>query len=157
VYQFEGWIANFTGDGIVAIFEDHEDGREHAQRACDAAFAIREALNAHGQGLLPEREPALPVRIGINSDEVLTGTIGGRHSRYYTATGYAVSLAKRIESLAMPGRVYVSEDTAALLNRWKLHDLGAFAVKGVQSPIEAFELVGQSGVDRYVPVIHQRA
>jgi hypothetical protein len=102
-----------TGDGIVAVFEHNLDGYEHVQRACDAALATRDALNARAQALLQERELELSVRIGLNTGEVLTGAIGGAHTCYHTVTGYAVSLAKRIEGLAMLGRVYVSEHTAA--------------------------------------------
>ena len=57
----------------------------------------------------------IAVRIGINSGEVLTGTIGDRYNRYYTANGYAVGLAKRMEVLAIPNRIFLTEHTAALV------------------------------------------
>jgi adenylate cyclase len=64
-----------------------------------------------------KRQLELSVRIGLNSGEVLTGTIGNRYSRYYTAGGYAVALAKRMETLARPGGIYLTEHTAALIDR----------------------------------------
>jgi class 3 adenylate cyclase len=139
VDEFGGWVANFTGDGILAVFEDN-DG-DHAQRACDAALALRDALNVRSRQLLEERGLELSFRIGVNSGEVLTGTIGGRRTGFYTACGYAVSLAKRIESRATPGQVHVSEHTAVLLSDWELLELGAVWVKGASAPVGVFELI----------------
>jgi adenylate cyclase len=71
------------------------------------------------------------VRIGINSGEALTGTIGDRYSRRYTACRFPVALAKRIETLAAPGGIYLSEHTAALVaEELEVRDLGPFMVKG---------------------------
>ena len=144
IYRYEGWIANFTGDGVLAVFEG---SCGHAQRACEAALSLRDVLNDFSRESLSERGLALRVRMGLNSGEVLTGTIGGPHARYFTASGYTVSLAKRIEGLAIPGRVYVSGHTAALLADWELDDLGVHAVKGASSPVRVFELVRRSASD----------
>jgi class 3 adenylate cyclase len=73
---------------------------------------------------------------------VLTGTVTHRDNRYYTASGYPVALANRMEALALPRRIYVSGHTAALLNdAFELRDLGAFQVKGADVPVGVFELV----------------
>ena len=90
-----------------------------------------------------QRRLELEVRIGINSGEVLTGTIGERYSRHYTACGYTVALAKRMETLARPGGIYLTEHTAALIGQaLELSDLGLFEVKGALSPVGVFELIG---------------
>ena len=143
VYRFRGWVASFTGDGIKAVFEPPGAGDDHAQQACEAALWLRDALCAPAAELRSEHGLELSVRIGINSGEVLTGTIGDRYGCYYTANGYPVALAKRIEALALPGSIYLSEHTAALVAGavW-LRDLGAFEVKGAQRPVGVFELVG---------------
>jgi class 3 adenylate cyclase len=85
----------------------------------------------------------LAVRVGINSGEVVTGTIGDRYEGLHTANGYTVALAKRIEALALPGRIYLSENTAALVaSAVQLRNLGAFEMKGAQRRVEVFELEG---------------
>jgi class 3 adenylate cyclase len=146
MHRFEGWIGNFTGDGIKAVFEDQEGRDGHAERACDAALSLHEAIKAPAREVLREQGLELSLRIGINSGEVLTGTIGAHESRYYTATGYAVSLAKRIEGLAIPGTIYLSEATAGLLGpRHELRDLGVFALKGAELPVGVFELMRRTG------------
>ena len=143
VYRFDGWVASFTGDGINAVFEPCGAADHHALRACDAALWLRDAICAPAADLWREHGLDLAVRVGINSGEVLTGTIGERYRRDYTVGGYAVALAKRIEALALPGRIYLSEHTAALVaGAVALRDLGAFDVKGADTPVGVFELVG---------------
>jgi class 3 adenylate cyclase len=149
VYRSRGWVGNFTGDGIVAVFEplveDEPTGAtaEHAHRACEAALWIREAIAEPADQVRSRFGLDLSVRLGLNSGEVLTGTIGDRFSRYYTAAGYAVGLARRMESLAEPGKIYITEHTALLLGAAVgLVELGAFEVKGAHFPLKVFELLG---------------
>jgi adenylate cyclase len=86
------------------------------------------------------------VRIGIDSGEALTGTIGDRYSRHYTACGFPVALAKRIETLAAPGGIYLSEQTAALIaEELQVRDLGAFMVKGAISPVATSDRARRRG------------
>jgi adenylate cyclase len=145
VYQFGGWIANYTGDGIEAVFEARDAPGDHGPQACDAALSLRDAIRQPAAKLSGDHALELSVRIGINSGEVLTGTIGARYKRYYTANGYAVALAKRMETLAVPGRIYLTEHTAALAaGAHELRDLGGFAVKGAGGPVGVFELVGST-------------
>jgi class 3 adenylate cyclase len=141
VDQFGGWIANYTGDGIEAIFEPGSAGGDHAGRACQAALCLRDAIRLPAANLFGERALKLSIRIGINSGEVLVGTIGSGYNRYYTANGYPVALAKRVEGLAHPDRIYLTEHTAALVaGGLQLTDLGAFDVRGVEAPVRVFEL-----------------
>jgi adenylate cyclase len=143
VSLFGGRVAGFTGDGVMAVFEDHGRPDDHAHRACEAALWVRDAMRRRADELRRELQLELAVRIGINSGEVLAGAIGREQSRRYTITGYAVALAKRIETLTQPGRVWVSEYTAALVSQAKrLHDLGAFDVRGAPSKVRVFELLG---------------
>jgi class 3 adenylate cyclase len=143
VHRFAGWMGNFTGDGIEAIFQQTGDRPSHAERACRAALWLQDAIQNHTRRLHREQGLDLSVRIGLNSGEILIGTIVDRHNCYYTATGYAVALAKRIEGLAAPGHVYLSEHTARLLGpELALRNQGMFAVKGAPLPIDVFELTG---------------
>lgn len=142
VQRCGGWVGAFTGDGIHAVFEAHGGAEEHAHRACQAALSIRDAMQEPAAALRRERRLDLAVRIGINSGEVVTGTVGGRCSRYYTACGYTVGLAKRMETLATPDRIYLTEHSAALIgDTLQLHELGVFEVKGAPGPVGVYELL----------------
>ena len=83
------------------------------------------------------------VRIGLNSGEVVVGTIGDDLRMDYTAQGHTVGLAQRMEQLADPGKAYLSEHTARLVEGlFRLGDLGLFTVKGVHDPLRVYELQG---------------
>jgi class 3 adenylate cyclase len=82
VCRFGGWVGAFTGDGIKAIFEAPGTAEEHARRGCQAALWLRDAMPRPAAELRRKRQLELSVRIGLNSGEVLTGTIGNRYSRY---------------------------------------------------------------------------
>jgi adenylate cyclase len=146
VRRFGGWVEGFTGDGIMAVFESRlGHGRsEHARRACEAALWLRDAMARCSDELEGRHGTGVSVRIGVHSGEVLTGTIGRRYGRHYTAGGYAVAIAKRIETLGAPGAVYVSEQTAAQLEpAAELQDLGTFTVKGAREPVHVYELLAR--------------
>lgn len=139
VHEFGGWVGNFTGDGIEAVFDTPDD---HAHRACDAALRLRDAIRAPAAELWTAHRLELAIRVGLNSGPVLVGTIGDRRTRYYTVNGYPVALAKRIESLARPEAIYLTEHTAALAERpGQLRRLGLFDVRGASAPVEIFELL----------------
>jgi class 3 adenylate cyclase len=142
VRRYGGWIANFTGDGVAAVFDGYDERPgEHARRACEAAQWLCEVIRGRGAEMWRERGLELSVRTGIHSGEVLVGTIGDPRERRYTMAGYAVALAKRIEGLATPGRAWVSEQTAALAgDAVTLRDRGCFAIKGAPVPVRVFEL-----------------
>lgn len=137
-----GWVGAFTGDGIHAVFEAPGGAEEHARQACEAALSIRDAMQEPAAVLRRERRLELTVRIGINSGQVVTGTVGGPSSRFYTACGYTVALAKRMEALAAPDRIYLTEHSAALVGpSHHLQDLGVFEVKGAPRPVGVYELL----------------
>jgi class 3 adenylate cyclase len=145
VYQYGGWVGNFTGDGIVAVFEPLDAANGHARRACEAALWLCEAIGASAERVRRDYGLELSIRLGLNSGEVLTGMLGDRHNRYYIANGYAVALAKRMEAIASSGRVYLSEYTAALVRTAvRLRDLGPFRIKGAQVPLRVYELLAMN-------------
>jgi hypothetical protein len=118
----------------------HED---HAQRACWAALHLRQELRRYADELRRSHGLSFAVRMGLNSGEVVVGKIGDDLRMDYTAQGRVVGLAARVQELAEPGRIYLTEATAELVGGYlELRDLGALRVKGVLEPLPAFELTG---------------
>jgi Adenylate and Guanylate cyclase catalytic domain/AAA ATPase domain len=118
----------------------HED---HAQRACYATLHLSDALRRYANELRLTRGLSFAVRMGLNSGEVVVGRIGDDLRMDYTAQGQTVGLAARMEQLAEPGKIYVTEHTARLVGGLvQLEDLGQLAVKGVRAPVRVFVLVG---------------
>jgi adenylate cyclase len=143
VHRFEGTINQYTGDGIMALFGAPIAHEDHAPRACYAALALRSELHRYAEEMKRTRGLAFAVRIGIHSGGVVVGKIGDDLRMDYTAQGETVGLAARLEQLADPGSVYVSERTAALVaGYFALRDLGPFTIKGLSTPIRIYELEG---------------
>ncbi len=133
VHRFEGTVNQYTGDGIMALFGAPIAHEDHAQRACYAALHLRDELRRYADELRIARGLSFSVRMGINSGEVVVGKIGDDLRMDYTAQGHTVGLAARMEQLAEPGRVYLTEHTAKLVGGYfALRDLGASTIKGVQ-------------------------
>ena len=146
VHRFEGTVDKFTGDGIMAIFGAPIAHEDHAQRACYAALHLRDQLAEYAADLRRTQSLNFSVRMGLNSGEVVVGTIGEDLEMEYTAIGHTVGLAQRMEALAEPGKIYVAKDTATLVGGYlALTDLGEFQVKGASAPMHVHELTGIGG------------
>jgi class 3 adenylate cyclase len=142
IHRFEGTINQFTGDGVMALFGAPLAHEDHAQRACHAALSAMNDLHAYA-GALRARGLELSVRMGINSGEVVVGKIGDDLRMDYTAQGHCVGLAARMEQLAAPGTVLLTESTAQLVEGFfALADVGPRSMKGVSAEIRTFELRG---------------
>jgi class 3 adenylate cyclase/predicted ATPase len=143
VHRFEGTVDKFTGDGIMAIFGAPIAHEDHARRACYAALHLRDELRRYAAELKRTRGLSFSVRMGLNSGEVVVGTIGDDLKMVYTAHGNTVGLGQRMEQLATPDQVYLTEHSAKLVSGlFRLRDLGPFELKGVSSPVQVYELEG---------------
>ena len=141
VHRFEGTVNQFTGDGIMALFGAPIAHEDHARRACFAALYLGDALRRYARQVRREHGINFSVRMGLNSGEVVVGRIGDDLRMDYTAQGHTVGLAQRMEQLAEPGTVYLTEHTARLVQGFfRLEDLGTFRLKGVQEPVRVHEL-----------------
>jgi len=149
---FDGFVADFRGDGILAYFgypRAHEDDAERTVRAgLDIAAAVARLKT-------PAEEP-LSVRIGIATGLVVAGDLGGEGAlREHTVIGDAPSLAARLQALAEPGTVVVASSTRRLLgDLFRLRDLGLHKVKGVAEPIAAWVVDGVSPSQSRFEAIH---
>jgi class 3 adenylate cyclase/tetratricopeptide (TPR) repeat protein len=142
VYRFEGIVNQLSGDGFMALFGApiaHEDA---PQRGVHAALAIRDALAHFNHQLEAERGISLPARIGIHTGPVVVGTVGNDLKMDYTAIGDTTNLAARLESLATPGCILISETTARLVRGFfTLREVGPLTVKGKAEPVPACEVL----------------
>src|SRR4029077_3319625 len=83
------------------------------------------------------------IRVGINSGAVVVRAIGNDLHMDYSAIGHATHLAARMEQSAAPGGIRVTADTLRLAEGFvEVESLGAVSVKGLQAPVEVFEVIG---------------
>ena len=157
VHRFEGTVDKFTGDGIMAIFGAPIAHEDHARRACYAALHLKEELRRYAEELKRSRELSFAVRMGLNSGEVVVGTIGDDLKMVYTAHGNTVGLGQRMEQLATPDQVYLTEKSAKLVSGFfRLRDLGPFELKGVSAPVRVYELEGVGALHTPLEVSRSR-
>lgn len=157
VHRYEGSVNKFTGDGIMALFGAPLAHEDHARRACYAALYLRDDLARYAGDVRRQHGLNFSVRIGINSGEVVVGAVGDDLNVDYTAIGNTVGLASRVEQLAEPGKVYLTRDTATLVDGWfELSELGEFSIKGLPEPIGVFELATVGSARSQVEVSSER-
>jgi predicted ATPase/class 3 adenylate cyclase len=147
VHRYEGTINQYTGDGIMALFGAPIALEDHAQRACAAALDMAHELQALADAVRRERGLDFAVRMGLNSGEVVVGRIGDDLRMDYTAQGHVVGLAARVQQLARPGGVSVTEHTARLASGFfDLVDRGEHSLKGSSIPVRVFDLRGPGSI-----------
>ncbi len=143
VHRFEGTMNQFTGDGVLALFGAPIAHEDHAQRACLASIQIRDAVEHFARRAKEQFGIAFGVRIGLNSGEVVIGQVSDDLSLEFAPFGHDVGLAQRMESLAEPGHICISETTAHLVDGYfELRDMGFAQVKGAAQPLHLYDLVG---------------
>lgn len=142
VHQLEGTVNQFTGDGAIALFGAPVAHEDHAYRACMAALRLRDATATLDARLQAEYGLPFSIRIGLNSGEVVVGTIGDDLRMDYTAQGHVVAIAARLEALATGGRILMSEHChRQVRGMCDVRSIGSPPLKGVAEPIEVFELL----------------
>ena len=141
VVQRYGGTVEFTGDGVMALFGAPMALEDHGFRACLAALAIQDEAKRLAVEVQNHDGLELRVRVGLNSGRVIAGEIGSG-SLGYAATGQQVGMAQRMESVAPPGGVLLSESTAQLVEHLVLlGDREQVHIKGADEPVSARRLV----------------
>jgi len=154
VQRYGGIVDKFTGDGIMALFGAPIALEDHAFRACLAAMDIQQDAQRLAVEVGRRDGIDLRVRVGLNSGPVIAGEVGATHLGY-TAVGEHVGMAQRMESVAPPGGVMLSESTARLVeDRVVLGERENVQIKGVDTGVPA-RLLLSTDVDRRRKTRHE--
>ncbi|OWP61364.1 adenylate/guanylate cyclase domain-containing response regulator [Hymenobacter amundsenii] len=135
-----GYIDKFMGDAIMAVFRNEY----HLDRAVDAALAARAALQSH-HSILPDGKLYQPqVSIGINTGEMVSGNIGSASLKRldYTVIGDNVNVSQRLQAVAVPGQVVITEATYLRLKEsFQCRPLQEVVFKNKAEPVMIYEVV----------------
>jgi class 3 adenylate cyclase/tetratricopeptide (TPR) repeat protein len=143
-HRYDGYIVQSTGDGIFALFGAPVAHEDHPLRALYAALRMQEEMRRYAERLRAEKGINLQVRVGVNTGEVVVRSIQteGGHAEY-TPIGHSAGLAARLQTLANPGAVVIGESLRRLAEGYfQLKPLGPARIKGVNEPVELFEVTG---------------
>jgi class 3 adenylate cyclase len=150
VQRYGGGSVEYTGDGLMALFGAPVALEDHAFRGCLAALDIQEEANRLADEVARRDGVALRLRVGLNSGRVIAGEIGSG-ALGYAAMGEQVGFAQRMESVAPPGGVMLSESTARLVEHAvMLGEPEWVRIKGADEPVRARRLVGIAARDGLV-------
>ncbi|HSS23384.1 MAG TPA: adenylate/guanylate cyclase domain-containing protein, partial [Mycobacterium sp.] len=142
VQRYGGTVDKFTGDGIMAVFGAPAALEDHALRGCLAALGIQDETKRLAVEVERRDDVTLQLRVGLNSGQVIAGEIGSAAAGY-TAIGDQVGMAQRMESVAPPGGVMLSESTARLVDgAATLGESELVQIKGADAPVPARRLLG---------------
>ncbi|HWC01973.1 MAG TPA: AAA family ATPase [Methylomirabilota bacterium] len=143
VHRYEGTVNQVMGDGIMALFGAPVAHEDHAVRACYAALDMHAAIRRYAVQVRRSHGVLLQVRVGVNSGEVVVRAIGSDLRMDYTAVGQTTHLAARMEQLAKPDTTLLTADVLGLAEGFvAVTPLGPVPVKGLETPVEVYELTG---------------
>ena len=149
VHRYEGTVNQVMGDGIMALFGAPLAHEDHAVRACYAALAMQTAVKHYATEVQRTQGVPVHIRVGLNAGEVVVRAIGSDLHMDYTAVGQTTHLAARMEQMALPGSILLTQAALSLAEGYvQVTPLGPVPVKGFAVPVDVFELVGASGIRR---------
>jgi class 3 adenylate cyclase len=141
IFRYDGAVLKFLGDGVLAAFGVHLQRDDDAARAAAAALEIRDTLAA-----LQEQVPVeerVGVSIGMHYGRVVSGNVGHENRLDFTIIGDTVNLASRLQGLAEPGQILVSDAfKERLSDEFLLSNRGEARVKGRTQLTMTYQLDG---------------
>lgn len=142
VFLQGGTLDKYTGDGMMVLFGAPLAQPDHAERAVRAAVGMQRAARAISDAN-PDQRSRFVYGIGITTGQAVVGHIGSRRRLDYTAIGDTVNLAARLEGVAPPDTILVSQATWRRTEHMAVADrLDPVQVKGKARPVPVYRILG---------------
>jgi class 3 adenylate cyclase/predicted ATPase len=139
IQHYQGYIAQYLGDGLLVYFGYPQAHEDDATRAVYAGLGILEAAGPLNRRMEADYGVRLGIRLGIHTGMVVVGEMGGggRHERL--ALGETPNIASRLQAIAQPNTVILSEASYALIaGACVCHDLGLHTLRGLSHPLRVY-------------------
>ena len=155
IHHHEGTLNKIIGDGLLVFFGDPIPMKDHALRAVMVALEMQEKVaGLRDEWLYYGHE--LGVGIGINTGYMTVGNIGSEMHKDYTVIGNQVNVASRLESLAKPGQILISQRTYSRVREFvDAERVGEIRVKGIYHPVLTYNVLTRSKNTPDVPFDHK--
>src|SRR5262245_2665556 len=151
--RFDGYVAQYLGDGVLGYFGYPIAHEDDAQRAVRAGLGLLDAFASFST------HPALPpgdqvaVRLGVHTGLVVVGDVGAGARHEPLALGETPNIAGRLQHLAAPNTLVISAATHQLIaDYFQCKALGAHTLPGLAQPLEVYRVLGASGVQSRLAV-----
>src|SRR2546422_774564 len=146
IQRYEGHIAQLLGDGLLVYLGYPQAHEDDAHRAVRTGLGILDAMGDLNTHLQQTKGIQLAVRLGIHTGLVVIGEMGGTGRQEQLALGETPNLAARLQGLAEPNTVVISDATSRLVQGYfACQDLGAQTLRGVAEPLHVYRVLQESG------------
>jgi class 3 adenylate cyclase/tetratricopeptide (TPR) repeat protein len=147
IKRYDGHVAQFLGDGVLAYFGYPQAHEDDAERAIRAGIDIRTAMSEINRHRSAAGTPEMAIRIGLHTGPVLVTAVGDDAHRETLALGETITIASRLESIAAAGSVVISDDTLRLVRGlFVTSSIGRPELKGISEPIGAHLVHSSAGI-----------
>ena len=142
IFKHGGTLDKYIGDGLMALFGAPAVTLGDAGNAVVAAVEMQRAMKHVNDDLRANGLPEISIGIGLHTGEATVGYIGSERRSEYTAIGDAVNLSSRLEGVARPGQILVSEATKDAAGQlvYAFVPRGSVSVKNREQPAQVFEV-----------------
>ena len=137
IEEFDGVIAQFQGDAVLAVFNDLFSGKNHESKALNSALAIKALVSSETFA-----GKQLTCRIGLTSGNVVSGNVGAKDRLSYTVYGDVVNLASRLENLNKEyGTVILFDENISSANPdIDQYEIGKINIRGKKQKVMVFSV-----------------
>ena len=151
--RYQGMIARYMGDGVLAYFGYPRAQEDDAEQAVRAALALVDAV----ANLRTNVDAALQLRVGIATGTVVVQEVLIDETPAEQAVvGETPNLAARLQALAEPGTVLICSSTRRLTGGlFDYRDVGPLALKGFAEPVSVWQVLGPSDVASRFEAMHE--
>src|SRR5215470_1434537 len=157
ITRFDGHIAQLLGDGLLVYFGYPHAHEDDAQRAVRTGLGILDAMEALNNRIEHDKGIRLAVRLGVHTGLVVVGEMGSQGRQEPLALGQVPNVCSRIQGLAAPNTIAMSEATYRLVQGYfECQDLGAQVLRGVTESIHVYQVLRESGATSRLDVVQSR-
>ncbi len=152
LFQYSGTLDKFVGDEIIGLFGAPIAIEDAPFKAVSCGVGMMQALEEFNRTRASEGQTPIRIGIGINTGNVITGSIGSTRALQYTAIGDAMNVASRLVNVAGSGDIIISEDTMRhVVGRVEATELPPVKVKGKAEALKVFRVTGLRNTATPVP------
>jgi predicted ATPase/class 3 adenylate cyclase len=152
--RYEGYIAQYLGDGVLVYFGYPQAHEDDAQRAVRTGLGILEAVTQLNPTLAEQWGVELSLRIGLHTGVVVVGDIGEAGRTEQLALGDVPNIAARVQTVAEPNTVVITSATHRLIEGlFDCRELGPATLTGTTQPVDLFEVAHESGARNRFDVV----
>jgi class 3 adenylate cyclase/predicted ATPase len=157
IQRYDGHIAQLLGDGLLVYLGYPQAHEDDPQRAVRAGLGMLAALGDLNQALQQAKGIQLAIRLGIHTGLVVVGEMGSAGRQEQLALGETPNIAARIQGLAAPNTLVISDATYRLVQGYfACQDLGAQSLRGVTEAMRLYHVLGESGATSRLDVAQPR-